>query len=599
MILNELHQYYLRLRDSADSPVPSRFWSIEKASWEIEIAQDGRLISVLSLESSGTGDEKARKSIEMSVPEHDGRSGTALKPYFLCDKSDYVLGTGSLRHYEATAALHDEVLSGCDDEGARAVLAFFGRNEQVERLDEDKREALSKGGFAVFRLAGDKRRLHERPAVVEAWNRHCLSGEGGSVIGQCGVTGEQTHLARLFPQVSGVAGAQSSGASLVSFNFDSSESYGKKQAYNASLSEDVAFGAGAALKHLMNDNAHRCRIGDTTVVFWSDRPAYKENEIMRFVMDADALMRPAEDKATIESIESSLMSMKLGMPSPELDYETRFFIMGLAPNAARLSVRFFEVETFGRLADNFGQYLRDIDMVDVKGCSLRTYLLQTAVLGKTDNVPSTLIGSCVTAMLKGGPFPQALYTSLLSRMRCDHASNNPWDMGRRAALVKACLVRKWRCNQNTYDSEGRSLTVSLNENNTHPGYLLGRLFAVMEKAQRDAIPGASATIRDRYIGAASTTPARTFPSLLRNYQNHIENLRKKGSPGYYVTEKRADEIMKLLDGDGPFPKSLDTEEQGMFYVGYYQQRVDLWTKKTKEGEEGAEYSESDEKEQNR
>lgn len=608
MILQELNNYYERLLADPERDVPARHWSIEKAAWELVLSHDGKLLGAYPL-TDGEGKEM-RRFISLRVPEHATRSGTGMLPFFLCDNAAYMLGYDEKRGPEKLAAartLHESVLGGCEDEGAYAVLRFFERDDRDADLDEDTRTELTEGGgFAVFRLDGDRCRLHERPAVASAWTAHCDAKAVGEVVGQCAVTGEEGPLARLFPQVTGVPGAQSAGASLVSFNLQSFESYGKSQAYNASISERVAFNAGSALRQLCADRTHRVRVGETTVVFWADRPAPLEDEIVLMMFDPDELDRRAEDAAVVERVHNAFESMERGLPLQGVETETRYFVLGLAPNAARLAVRFFETSTLGRMAENFGAYLRDVSMADVRARSLRTLLLQTAPMGAADQLPSTLVNGCMDAMLTGRAFPQALYYAVLSRLRSDHARRNSWDMGQRAALLKACLVRRARLGaERANEQDGavrvddeRGLKVYLDKERANRGYVLGRLFAVMEHTQRSALGEVNATIRDRYIGAASTTPARVFPHLLHNTQNHLAKLRKF-NPGLNVKfEKANDEIMGLLEGPELFPKTLDAEDQGEFFVGYYQQRVDLWKSNKDDSEADADATADDNNETN-
>lgn len=585
MILQELNNYYERLLADPERDVPARHWSVEKAAWEFRLSGDGKLLGAYRL-TAGEGKE-LRKFVSLRVPEHATRSGTGMLPFFLCDNVAYLLGYDEKRGSEkltSARALHEAVLRGCEDEGARAVLRFFERDDRDADLDESVRSELAEGGgFAVFRLEDDRCRLHERPAVAAAWTSYCDAQAASEVVGRCAVTGEEGPLARLFPQVTGVPGAQSAGASLVSFNLQSFESYGKSQAYNASVSEAVAFNAGSALRYLCADRDHRVRIGETTVVFWADRPAPVEDKIVLTMLDPDELDRTAEDQETAKEVRAALQNMERGLPLTGVDAKTRYFVLGLAPNAARLAVRFFETSTLGRMAENFGAYLRDVSMADVRARSLRTLLLQTAPMGSSDQLPSTLVNGCMNAMLTGRAFPQALFYEVLARMRSDHARRNSWDIGQRAALLKACLVRKARLEvensngRNGVDNE-RSLDVNLDKERTNRGYVLGRLFAVMEHAQRSALGEVNATIRDRYIGAASTTPARVFPHLLHNTQHHLSKLSKFNHGLYVKFEKANDEIMEKLDGPVLFPKTLDAEDQGEFFVGYYHQRVDLWKK---------------------
>lgn len=596
MILQELYAYYQRMSDGEGAPLPPRYWSKEKVGWVFEIDTQGSLCDVYPLRSGSS--EKMNPFKIMTVPEHDTRT-SSVKPFFLCDKASYLLGLDSKRGFEMfekSRKLHRAVLGNCSDAGAKAVVAFFEKDNASGVLVANHRESLvGDGGFIVFRLLGDSENLflHDRPAVAKVWSEYRESSDE-SVYGQCLVTGERAKLARLFPQVTGFPDAQPSGASLVSFNQNSFESYGKAKGENSPISEEAAFGAGTALRYLLKDPKHRFRLGDTTVIFWADQPAEDEDTYAAALLEPDgfAAMQKSlesdlekdeasfENQQLIQRIGSAVFELRKGKSAQGFKVETKYYILGLAPNAARLSIRFFEICTLGELEERVGQYLRDIEMIGVRSHSLRGYLNQTASLGKADSVPSTLICSTMTAMLTGRVFPQALYTSLLSRMRCDHASNNVWDMGMRAAMMKACLVRRARI-MNNGKEEG--LDVSLNKENTDSGYVLGRLFAVLEKTQQDALGGINTTICDRYIGAASTTPARIFPQLMRSSQNHMGSLRKKNVPAYINLDRRYQEVTSLLDGVVSFPKTLNNEEQGCFFIGYYQQKYALWHSEAKEG----------------
>lgn len=585
MILRELNDYYQRLVDDPEVDVPRRYWSNEKAAWEIGLDADG---SVAYVDPLLTGEGKgARPFMVLRVPEHPTRSGSGSKPFFLCDSPAYLLGIGEKQgegKRAAARALHKSILEGVDDEGARAILRFFENDDPLGLLRGDVVAELQRGKsrFAVFRLKGDAQRLHERPAIAKAWMMHCEQPSDDVVVGQCSVTGEAGSLARLFPQVTGVVGAQSAGASLVSFNRRSFDSYGKSQAFNAAISETVAFNAGSALKHLFADPYHRIRSGKTTLVFWADRPAPNEDAVvgalLRMMPDGSE-DRSAEDGKAVSRIGYALQRMQQGLPLSGYDPDVRYFILGITLNAARLAVQFFEVSTFGKLEQSFGEYLRDTAMDGVRPRSLFTLLRQTAVRGNEDDVPSPLFASCVHAMLSGARFPRALQGALLTRMRADHASGNTWDMGQRAALIKAYLVRegRWRSREHGIEEKG-SLQMGLERARSNRGYVLGRLFAVMERAQTAAIGDVNATIKDRYIGSAASTPRRVYPSLLNNLQHHIAKLRKANAGLCVMLEKETDSIMALIEGEA-FPASLDMEDQGEFFVGYYQERCYLWKSK--------------------
>ncbi len=575
MILQELASLYDRLSQQADlsGEIPSPGWSMEKVDWAVVLNTQGDIAGVLRLGIKGEKDQL--QPLEMLVPEHDGRSGKTPKPYFLCDKASYLLDVGSTdggASHERSRKLHHEVLDDCEDAAARAVLRFFDREGPFPVVSDEQADALASSRMVVFCFERPGNYIHDREAIRDAWTSYLTNSPSDEPEGWCSVTGQYGPIARLFPQVTGVPGAQSSGASLVSFNFDATESYGKRQAYNASISKDVAFKAGTALKHLLGNRDRRILLGNTIVTFWSDRPAPPENALVALMLNGKSL---AEDDATNELIQRAFEEMRKGLPLSGFDGGVGFSILGVSPNAARLSVRFYERQSLGRLAENYGDYLRDTAMIGVDRYSIWSFLLQTACLGKSENVPSTLVSRSFEAMLRGTEFPLSLEQLILSRMRADHGANNKWDMGQRAAILKGCLVRRAR-RRGVELSREENFDMALNKENGNIGYLLGRLFAVMERAQQGALGDINATIRDRYIGAASSTPARVFQPLLRNCQNHMSKLRKEKQGLANRLEKELDEIVGNRLGDGGLPKTLDMDDQGAFFIGYYQERYDLW-----------------------
>jgi CRISPR-associated protein Csd1 len=245
----------------------------------------------------------------------------------------------------------------------------------------------------------------------------------------------------------------------------------------------------------------------------------------------------------------NLERIRRGLPIREVDETDRYHVIGIAPYQARLAIRFHEEGTLGELERHLREFLQDTEMVGVEPRSMKGYLMETS----------------------------SLYCQLLSRMRADHASRNTWDMGLRAAILKGILVRRARMTGEGPQGGEGSLKMALNEDNDHIAYLLGRLFAVLEKVQADAIGSETkATIRDRYMSSASTTPARVFPQLLKLAQHHVS----KATYGSLYDRKIQDIVSRMPD-EGSFPRTLSYDEQGEFYIGYYQQRQDLYTKKDK------------------
>lgn len=404
----------------------------------------------------------------------------------------------------------------------------------------------------------------------------------------CLITGHAAHPARLHPTIKGVSGAQVAGASLVSFNLDAFTSYGRQQGANAPVSEEAAERYGAALNGLL---AYRGRnrlprgIGDATVVFWADASGAAEEQA---ATTAEELFRATfgasddeekgsdaidDDHAEARRVRDALTAIAEGRPQdvhPVLTRGAQFHVLGLSPNAARLSVRFWFSNTLERLAQALLAHLRDIEIqppprfwTSRKGPPeiWRLLVKTTAVQEKFENVPPQLAGDLARAVLTGAPYPRTWLVAALMRLR----AGDPPDTGWHAAAIKACINR---------NPEEEDLPVALDPENPNESYQLGRLFALLETAQRLALGNnVNATIVDRYYASASSTPARVFPSLLRGARVHVADVRKqpqKSRLGMWL-ETRLNAVTQRL---GPeFPTTLRLEDQGRFALGYYHERA--------------------------
>ena len=582
-MLAALKGCYDRLADDEGSRIAPYGYSPERISFALVLAHDGEALGFQDLRI-----QSGRKLVPrlLSVPKDPRVTRTsAVTANFLWDKTAYSLGVTqeprerTAQEHECFKALHVELLSGVEDEGLRALLAFLAGwvPSKIDCLPE--RDAVIDTNI-VFRIDGERRFLHETPAAREVWSR--ALAVSGSVEGLCLVTGETLPIARLHPMIKGVRGAQSTGAALVSADKDSTafHSYGKIQGLGSPVSEAVAFAYTTALNHLLRpDSRNRVQIADASTVFWAESPAPAEEALVWSLFDPPAdddgaldrsgTREPRFDPGAAAEVRSILNQIAKGRPlrdaAPELRPETRFFILGLAPNAARIAIRFWHEDTLGNLARRFADHYRDLA---IEPSPWRTppaiwrLLYETAVQRKAENIPPHLAGEVMRAILTGNRYPRSLLAAVVMRMRADHAVN-----GMRAAICKACLARDFR-----KGIEKEDVSVSLDKANPNPGYRLGRLFAVLETIQTRALGGEiNATIRDRYYGAASATPAAVLPLLLRNANHHLARLRKDGKGGLAFTFER--EIGDILD---PFsdqlPRNLRIEEQGRFAIGYYHQR---------------------------
>ena len=586
-MINALYEYYDRLLTDEDTGVSRPGYSRAKVSFALTLSVTGELLGVVDLRVV-----KGKKLVsrEMNVPEHLKKSVNVLAS-FLCDNSKYVLGFDQKdkkervkKAHEAFVQLHEEILDGVKDEGAACVLNFL-RNWDEENAGNNPKiievlDGLSEGGNLVFRLEGAEEYIHERAEVMSCWSRYHL-GQSSGVAGQCLITGQILPIARLHPSIKGVVGAQPMGASLVSFNLKAFESYGKEQNYNAPISENAAFGYTTALNWLLSSEKHRMKIGDTTTVFWAERSrGGLEEDLLGALFyptsedDIKAEDEPRQvtrDPQTVKLVHDIFHKVRKGeLVNKELtgvDLDVKFYILGLAPNASRLSVRFWHVERFGSVIDKIAQHYHDMKVVksyinEPDFISIGTILKESAPLGDSKRISPLLGGVVMRSILTGMPYPQTLFISILSRIRADQTVNYV-----RAAIIKGCLVR----NQRYQDKEREAdITMALDEQNTSVAYRLGRLFALLEKVQQDANPGLNATIKDRYFGAASATPRSVFPILLRLTQHHIA----KAEYGRNM-DKRIEEVMSEIEN---FPSHLNLEKQGLFVLGYYHQRKALYTK---------------------
>lgn len=568
-ILSALARAYDRLPDA-----PPYGYSSEKIGFCVVLNADGSVAEIADLRDT----DKRRSPRVMLVPQGKKRT-VGIDPNFLWDKSAYVLGVTAgegkrtAQEQAAFRAKHLEWLAETDDPGLVALRQFL-EGWQAEAFappfwPEDMRDQN-----IVFRLATEYAFLHDRPAARALWRR--IGAEGASDPQTCLVSGEVGPVARLHPSVKGVWGAQSSGASLISFNLDAFASYGHDQGDNAPVSEAAAFAYTTALNRFLSDKRHRLQIGDASTVFWadaSDPGAAEEADVLGAMMLGGADLSGADDQIAEAKIRAKLDLIRGGQPltdiAPHLAQGVRFCVLGLAPNAARLSVRFWWENDFGALVGNYQRFLSDMALQPAPPDGwppLWRYLVELAVQGKRENVPPLIAGEWMRAILTGGSYPLTLLSTVLMRIRADGTVN-----ALRAAILKSVLIRNM----------SKEAPVALDPGNLNKGYILGRLFAVYEEVQRAALGGnVNATIKDKFYGSASATPQKVFRTLDAGSQNHFSKLRKQ-SPGRAVNlEKLLTSITDLMEpGNDPIPASLSAAEQALFGLGYYHQRSDFFRKR--------------------
>ncbi|SHO66009.1 CRISPR-associated protein Csd1 [Pseudoxanthobacter soli DSM 19599] len=568
-ILSSLVQAYERLPDA-----PPFGFSVEKIGFLISLNEDGSVAHVVDLRD-GAGKKKVARLLP--VPASFKRPGITPRSFFLWDNTAYVLGVsaneakGAEARHQAFYDLHMELLEETDDEGLIALRNFISAWSPDDFVKLGWPEEM-KDQNIVFALERERRDrlLHQREAAKAIWERRFADGERTQAV--CLVTGQVAPIARLHPAIKGVWGGQVAGGSIVSFNLDAFTSYGHEQGDNAPVSEAAAFAYTTALnRFLERDSGHRIQIGDASVVFWadaSDIAAASEAESL-----FAAFIDPgAEDAAASKTVGIQLARIRAGehlaQVAPDLEAGVRFYVLGLAPNAARLSIRFFFEDSFGALTRNYQRFVSDMHIEPAPRDGyppLWRYLRETALLGKSENVPPNLAGEWMRSVLGGTRYPLTLLATVLTRVRADGEVN-----ALRTGILKAILVRNYN----------REAPVALDPSNRDRGYLLGRLFAAYEQAQNAALGGkVNATIKDKFYGSASAQPRKVFSLLDKGSANHLSKVGKQ-SPGRRVNlEKVIGGIMEAMEpGDDPFPPTLSAEEQALFGLGYYHQRNEFFKK---------------------
>lgn len=586
MILQALKDYYDRKAADPDSGIAPLGWERKELAFLIVIDGQGGFVGI-----EDTRFTKGKKKIAKPfVAPQSVKRSVAIAPNLLWDNVEYITGVPSKdpekkeRTAEAHKAFKKRVSEFAGIPEIDAVLRFLNSPALVENLQSSPlwQEFFESGLFASFKIAGMMEPVFRVNAFVDAYNRMVLSTKGDTAV--CLVTGNEDQIAILHPSVKGVGGANSTGANIVSFNFPAACSFGKSQGGNSPIGETTVFAYTTAINTLLGkDSRQKLSVGDSTVVFWADKNTSFEEEMALIFDDRDRKDNP---DALTGAVAQLLSSVKSG--AYHEDHEpTRFFVLGLAPNSARISVRFWHQGTVEEMSDRFASWFEDLEIVHgdkmKEHLSMYRLLCSIAPLGKSENVPPNLAGNVMRAILEGTPLPETLLQSALRREHIEHPkSGKEWEFlshqYARMKIIKACLIRKFRFQK----SKEKEITVMLDKDNVNIGYRLGRLFAVLEKIQEAANPGINATIRDRYYASASSTPAAVFGTLMRLAGNHLSKLAKE-KPGYKVNlEKLIGEITyKDAESVGmaKFPAHLKLDDQGQFAIGYYHQRQDFFTKK--------------------
>ena len=565
-------------------------WGMAKISHKIELDKDGhckRIISAKEKVKVKNGKKEVEIAPTRKVPLPVIRT-IGVKANFLCDTPTYLLGVAKDGNKEranecfrAARKLHHKVLDHCSAAEAKAILAFFDtwdyEHAEADPMIQERIEELAAANNLIFTVDGKDTTINRD--IEKAWENYLTSSKEtakDAVKGQCLITGKRNQpIAILHPKIKGVAGTKTTGANLVSFNAPAFWSYGKdkKQGENSPISEHAAFAYGTALNQLLADRRHTQVIGDTTVVYWSKHAITAAQDVIAARLGN---VGESEMHSWDEIAEQIKKGLTVNIDGETLNQNEPFYILGLAPNASRIAVRFFEENRFGAVLQNLEAHQKRMELQGPdweKGeIPLWKILKETTNPNTKESCASPLMaGSLLRAVLENTKYPGSVYHQVLMRVFKDQEISHT-----KAAFIKAYLLKNA-----TKHWEGK-LQMAVNTETTEISYVLGRLFSVLEDIQQNAIPEINATIKKRYFNSACTTPAAAFPILLKLTNSHIGKFEK---PKAIYFKKKLGALMDQIEMPNtgmPFPKRLNLEEQGAFVLGYYQETQARYVKKQEE-----------------
>ena len=560
MIFQSLVALYDRLAQTGQ--VPPYGFSIEDVGFVITIDKQGNLIGQpedLRVKINAQKFDFRISEVPYTNKVNVRSRAAATTPNFMVDKADYIFGmSGSAQkkvHHESFIKRIGEVCGDSSEEGVVAVKAFLKKwiSSDSPELDGWKEISGDKARWVAFRLQGDACFVHERPGIKVLWSNFVSKEKFPQGISLS--DGKSHDLQKQYAQF-----PFGTGVSLSSCKDNYSWSYGKEKGENAPISVDAEFKSSAALKYLFRSRTQRLRIGDEITVFWAE----KKTPMERFF--GQVLNPSFEDKTAALSVQKFMVAVRNGnMPSDfESDGELKFHVLGFSVGKARLALRFYYASSVTELMERLRKHFQCLEMEhsdeEITFPGISQILKETA--RETKNISPVLAGALLRSVLTGTNYPQNLYQGVLGRIR---AEQNVTYF--KASILKAVLKR----------NHNMEVPVALDRERKDVAYLVGRLFAVLEKAQKDALGnGINTTIKDRFYGAACTTPACVFPRLIQLAQHHVE----KGKYGKYWDKLMTD----LIDDIKDFPKHLSLVQQGEFAIGYYQQKKYRNKKSNNEGD---------------
>lgn len=570
MIFQELYEYYQRKMVEPDNKVAADGWEWKEIPFIFVIDEEGMLRSI---QDNREGEKKQKTTKKFLVPQSEKRT-VGIKANLLWDNVEYALGANprdrsdvKLRHQAFKDRISNNIQNFDDPKPAIAVLKFLNQ-DPLGQINSNAlvadlwKEAFSTNAFVTFKISGSA-----NYSIFDGIKLKDEVNEKNSNKQICLVTGEKDQIARLHASIKGVMKSQSSGAALSSFNLPAFCSYGKRQNENAPIGEKAAFAYTTALNVMLGrDSKNKTNAADATIIFWSKRnesTGYDFEEDFPWIVADSPKDDPDRGVLAVKSLYDAVYSGRLPSGS-----DNRFFILALAPNSARIAVRFWREGKVRDFAEKILKHFEDVSIIhsprEQEHLPLARLLRSTALAYKVENIPPNIAGSVIASVLDGTPYPRTLFQQCIRRIRAESSVTRE-----RAGILKAYLNR-----QRNKSAQKEVLQMSLDRANTNVAYRLGRLFAVLEKAQEEASPGINSTIRDRYYGSASSSPVAVFPQLLKLKNHHIAKL---DNPGRKISLEK--EIGEIMEGIAKLPGHLSLDEQAYFAVGYYHQRQDFFIPK--------------------
>ncbi len=565
MILKALYDYYNRCGN-----LPAPGMELKEIGFIIVISNEGKFIR---FEDRRIDKKSAQQFL---VKKSVGRSSAPVANC-LYDNSQYVFGysnkgdaQGMRKYFDVfKAKIKDIYEKHPDNKDMKAVYAFYQQDHSEiikvmmqDRLWDDVIKNLNKKySIFSFRIEGDMDIVASKKELMDLEMNENVAGQT-----YCLVTGKKANPVEVTTATM-IPGSQAT-AKLVAFQVNSGyDSYGKSKGLNAPISEEAEFAYTTALNAMLSkDSRNKFMIGTRTFLFWasSDSDASKKTEESLFSLLGKSEINEDDPNRRIKLVHDTFMSVYNGKLHANKD--DKFFILGLAPNSARIAVVYWSEVPLREFAGLISRHFDDMEIIDTRKdkkpyVGLHSMLGSVTLGGKSSDATPNLPDAVVKSIFQGLSYPISLFQACIRRIRAEQSVTIV-----RAAIIKAYLNRKSNNND-------KKISIMLDKENQNQGYLCGRLFAVLDKIQEDA--NGIHSIRERYMNSASATPAMVFSTILNLSSHHMEKL-NNGKQVYY--EKLKQEIVSKLDADG-FPAHLSLQDQGRFFVGYYHQRQDFFTSK--------------------